>query len=110
MITTGGSVKKALDAVEILAAADAEDGQAVGTGGTGHPAGSGSSDPENDPLSFSWSRVVPAGSSATLDSTNIVNPTFVADVDGTYVASLVVNDGTSDSDPDSLEIVAEAAT
>ena len=90
--------------------ADADEDQAVATGDTVQLDGSGSSDPENDPLSFSWSLVVPAGSSATLDSTNIVNPTFVADVDGTYVASLVVNDGTSDSDPDSLEIVAEAAT
>ena len=41
----------------------------------------------------------PAGSAATLTSTNSAQTSFVADVPGQYVASLVVNDGASDSKP-----------
>ena len=70
--------------------------------------GSGSSDPEDDSLTYSWTLAAPNGSAATLSDTSIVNPTFVAGVDGEHLATLVVNDGTSDSDPDSVEITAEA--
>ena len=36
------------------------------------------------------------------------HPTFVADVDGTYVATLVINDGASDREPEAVETKAEA--
>ena len=79
------------------------------TGDTVQLDGSGSSDPENNTLTYSWTLdSVPAGSSATLSDSTIVNPTFDADMDGDYVATLVVNDGTSDSDPDSVTITAVA--
>ncbi len=80
--------------------------QNVATGVTVQLDGSASSDPESDPLTHSWSLTTPAGSTASLSDPNIVNPTFVADVDGDYVATLVVNDGTSDSAPDSATITA----
>ena len=81
--------------------ADAGADQNVPTGATVQLDGSASSDPESDPLTYSWSLTTSAGSTASLSDPNIVNPTFVADVDRDYVATLVVNDGTSDSAPDS---------
>ena len=58
--------------------------------------GSGSSDADGDALSFRWALTTrPAGSQATLTSSTLVNPSFVADVLGTYVAQLIVNDGTA---------------
>lgn len=68
--------------------------------------GSGSSDPDGDALTYKWTLSVPTDSSAVLSDFTIVNPTFVADVDGTYVATLVVNDGTTDSAPDSATVTA----
>ncbi len=63
--------------------------------------GSGSFDPDNDPITYSWSLVSkPTGSGATLTGSTTVSPTFQADVAGQYVARLVVSDGTLDSDPD----------
>ncbi|MCI0653700.1 MAG: PKD domain-containing protein, partial [Methylococcaceae bacterium] len=60
--------------------------------------GSGSTDVDGDPLTFTWSLIsLPAGSTAQLSDPKIFNPTFVADQPGTYVAQLVVNDGHIDS-------------
>ncbi len=56
--------------------------------------GSGSSDPDGDPLTYLWTATVkPSGSTASLSSATSVKPTFVPDRIGTYVFSLVVNDG-----------------
>ena len=88
--------------------ADAGQDQTVATEATVQLDGSGSSDPEGDDLTFSWTLSVPEGSGATLSDVTTVDPTFVADVDGKYVATLVVNDGTSDSEPDAAEVEAEA--
>ena len=70
--------------------------------------GSGSSSCVGNLLSFQWELTSrPPGSSAELSSPNAVMPTFVADVAGEYVAQLIVNDGTRDSDPDSVTIRTE---
>jgi len=69
--------------------------------------GSGSSDADGDPLSYSWSLSIPGGSSTTLNGATTVSPTFVPDVEGTYTATLVVNDGSDDSVPDSADITAQ---
>ena len=66
--------------------------------------GSASSDADGDPLSFAWLLEVPSGSAALLDDASAVRPRFVADVPGFYVATLVVNDGTDDSAPDSVRV------
>jgi hypothetical protein len=67
--------------------------------------GSGSFDPDGDLLAFSWSlTLVPSGSTATLSNPTAVNPIFVADVFGTYVAKLVVHDGLVASQPDEVTI------
>jgi hypothetical protein len=66
--------------------------------------GGGSSDVDGDSLSFFWSLTVPDGSSALLSDPAAVHPTFDVDVSGTYVAQLIVNDGTVDSEPDTVTI------
>jgi len=67
--------------------------------------GSGSSDANGDALTDNWSFTSkPAGSAVTLSSPTVVKPTFTADKDGTYVLSLVVNDGKVDSTPDTVTI------
>jgi hypothetical protein len=63
--------------------------------------GSGST----DALTYAWTLPTsPVGSSASLSGANTVSPSFVADEAGTYVAELIVNDGTTDSAPDTVTI------
>jgi hypothetical protein len=68
--------------------------------------GSGSSDANGDQLSYQWDLTAPAESSARLSGATSSTPSFVADVAGTYVVALVVNDGTADSAPDMVNISA----
>jgi hypothetical protein len=64
--------------------------------------GNGSSDEDNDQLTYKWT--APEG--VTLSSTNIARPTFIVPYDGreTFTFSLVVNDGVIDSEPDEVVI------
>lgn len=49
-------------------------------------------------LTYQWTLVtVPNGSAATLTGANTVNPTFVPDLAGIYVAQLIVSDGLTQS-------------
>jgi RHS repeat-associated protein len=67
--------------------------------------GSGSQDVDGDPLTFQWTLMSrPAGSAATLSDPSAVMPSFTVDRPGTYTARLVVNDGTIDSDPDTVSV------
>ena len=67
--------------------------------------GSASSDPNGDPLTYSWSFISkPPGSAAVLSSTTSVSPTFTLDLVGDYVLQLTVNDGTVSSPPDTVLI------
>jgi len=69
--------------------------------------GSGSSDADGDTLTYSWTLTAPSGSSATLSDATVVNPTFVADVEGDYAVELIVNDGTVDSAVDSMTVASK---
>ncbi len=91
--------------------ANAGSPQAVTVGAQVVLSGSGSSDPNGDTLTYSWIlSTVPAGSTATLTAANTVSPTFVADLPGTYIATLIVNDGTVDSAPATVTITATASS
>jgi chitinase len=73
--------------------------------------GSASSDANSDPLTYLWALTSrPAGSSAALSSATSVKPTFTADVAGTYVVSLVVNDGKVSSGSVNVSIVTAVPT
>ncbi|MDB5819624.1 MAG: domain containing protein [Rhizobacter sp.] len=68
---------------------------------------SASTDANADALTYLWSITSkPLGSSATLSSTTAVKPSFTADLAGTYVFKLVVNDGKVNSDPVTVTISA----
>ena len=67
--------------------------------------GSGSSDPDGDPLTCVWTfETRPGGSAATLSGDTAESCSFVPDVVGTYVVRLVVSDGELDSASDSVTI------
>lgn len=69
--------------------------------------GSTSSDANSDPLTYAWTLTAkPAGSAATLSSATSAKPTFTADLAGTYVASLTVNDGKVNSTAVTVSITA----
>lgn len=58
----------------------------------------GSTSPRNDVMSYRWALVErPALSESSLDATDGATAEFVADLPGTYMVSLVVNDGTAAS-------------
>jgi RHS repeat-associated protein len=89
-------------------AADAGPDRLVPTGQTVVLDGRNSSDPENDLITYAWSFTQkPFGSASVLDNATSVNPSFVPDLNGIYIASLVVNDGHSNSAPDSVTTTAE---
>ncbi len=74
-------------------------------GSTIHLDGSQSYDPDGDPITYQWSFVSkPAGSLATLSNPNIINPTFTADVHGTYIIQLIVSDLWTQSAPATVEV------
>lgn len=71
--------------------------------------GGASSDPNGDKLSFRWTLTSrPAGSMAALSDATSVRASFVPDVVGSFLATLVVNDGKIDSLAASVVINATA--
>jgi len=84
------------------AGADSE----VETGGLVTLDGSASSDLDNDPLTYKWSLTKPNSSNSQLSDMAAAGPTFTPDIDGEYIATLIVNDGIADSEADSVTVVA----
>ncbi len=66
--------------------------------------GSASSDPDGDSLAYRWSLTVPAGSQAALTAITAAATSFAVDKPGTYLAQLIVNDGTTDSAADTVVV------
>jgi hypothetical protein len=88
--------------------ADAGPDQTLAVGSTAVLDGSGSTDADGDELSYAWTlQSAPPGSQAALSDPTAVDPTFTLDVPGTYLAQLVVHDGTASSAPDSVAVTTE---
>ena len=110
LIVNDGTVDSAADTVSVATintarAADAGPDQTALVGDMVTLDGSGSSDADGDSLTFSWSlTTAPENSGAALSDPNGVNPTFDIDRPGTYVAQLIVNDGTVNSAADTVSI------
>jgi hypothetical protein len=63
--------------------------------------GSASSDPDGQPLQYTWSLISrPPASAAVLRDADTAFPSFVADAPGAYIAQLIVHDGVQASAPD----------
>jgi hypothetical protein len=73
--------------------------------------GTGSTDANGDTLTYRWTLTSkPTSSTAVLSSATAASPTFTADLAGSYVASLVVNDGKVDStNTSTITVTASAA-
>jgi mono/diheme cytochrome c family protein len=71
--------------------------------------GAASTDPENATLSYAWTLQAPAGSSASLSSTTAAQPSFTADLAGSYTVRLTVSDGALSSAPAVITITAQTA-
>ena len=85
--------------------ANAGTSQSVSLGATVTLNGSASYDPDGDPLTYHWNFTsVPSGSAAALAAPLAMVTTFTPDLPGAYVAQLVVNDGSLNSDPGMVQI------
>ncbi len=89
--------------------ANAGAAQSVLTGATATLNGTGSTDANGDTLTYSWVLSAPTGSSAALTSSTESQPSFLADISGTYVASLIVNDGKVNSVVSTTRVTAATA-
>jgi trimeric autotransporter adhesin len=104
-LTLTGSGNRAPTAVPGASASTVVTGTTVTLSGNG-------TDPDGDTISsYSWSLSRPGGSAAVLSpSTASRNPSFVADVAGTYTATLVVNDGLASSAGVGVSVTANPPT
>jgi hypothetical protein len=118
LIVNDGEVDSASDSVTITATlsnvppvAKAGADQAVTTGTLVTLDGGTSSDADANPLTYVWTFTSrPAGSVATLAASTTATPTFTADLNGTYVIQLIVNDGRVNSAPDSVVVSASTSS
>jgi hypothetical protein len=114
LTVSDGSLTSAADQVNITVAtgnlpplANAGPDQTVTTGQVVTLSGTRSTDPNGDPLTYSWClKGRPVGSNATLNGATTAQPTFTPDVAGSYVFCLTVNDGQTGSTSDSVVIEA----
>lgn len=104
----GGGGNDSVADTNTVPVANAGTAQTVTTGTLVNLDGSASSDADGDTLTYSWTLTPPAGSAAALAGANTATPSFTPDVGGLYVASLIVNDGTVNSAPDTVNITATA--
>lgn len=73
--------------------------------------GGGSSDEDNDTLSYSWSMISSPGNAYTpLADADSAAPSFTAESAGTYVLGLVVYDGYTISEEDTVSIIVSPIT
>jgi hypothetical protein len=105
-----GKMTVTASSANIAPIANAGMSQNVVVGATVTLDGSGSSDANGDSITYAWSVVSkPEGSSATLANATTVNPTFVADVAGSFILRLVANDGLLSSGPSTVLITSSSS-
>ncbi len=110
LIVNDGAVDSAPDTVIISTensppVAEAGPNQSVHVGDVVTLDGSGSSDLDGDPLTYSWSVVSkPPTSGAVLSSPASQHPSLTVDKAGVYVIQLIVNDGKVNSEPDTVTV------
>ena len=92
--------------------ANAGPAQSVAVGATvALNGGSSTGGCQGAPLTYSWSFATrPAGSAASLSAAGTVSPSFTADVAGTFVAQLIVNNGLANSSPATVTITASGSS
>src|SRR6185312_3593727 len=114
LVVNDGHVNSAPSQVTITSndtppVANAGPNQSVALGAQVQLTGAASTDVDGDPLTYRWSfNSVADGSTTTLSSATLVNPTFIADKPGTYIVQLIVNDGFDDSNPSTVTITTNA--
>ena len=114
LFVNDGKVDSAAATVTITAStaniapiANAGSAQSVVTGSAVTLNGANSSDANGDSLTYLWTITSkPSNSLASLSSSTAVNPTFTADIAGSYVVSLNVNDGFLSSVSSNITITA----
>ena len=90
--------------------AEAGADQHIKTGDTINLDGSGSSDADHDLLTYSWVLTSqPDGSADIFTGVDTSHPGFSADIDGDYVFTLTVNDGSVNSSEDTVTVTQETA-
>lgn len=90
--------------------ANAGTSQSVLVGETVLLDGSGSSDPNGDGLTYSWTLgSFPTGSLSAIADPTASMTSFIPDMPGSYVAELIVSDGLLESDPSTVQIQAAIA-
>jgi len=88
--------------------ADAGPPQVIGLGDTAYLDGSGSSDPDADPLDFLWEVIAnPTGGSPNLAGATTITPTLMPTAEGDYVVELTVTDPGGLFDTDEVTITVE---
>ncbi len=108
---TAQAIVEVVPAPDQQPVADAGGNTVADTGETVYLNGSDSFDPDSDPLTFHWSFTNRPADSLLEDADIIQSPSspeasFTPDRDGRYDVALTVNDGTLDSDPDTVIITA----
>lgn len=67
--------------------------------------GSGSIDPDGNPITYAWSILsAPKGSAANISDTTAPLPSFTPDLSGSYVAQLIVTDKNASGTPSTVTI------
>lgn len=113
LIVNDGQIDSAPDTLTITTqnsapVARAGDDQTVFVGEEVVLDGTASSDIDGDPLQYFWSLSArPETSNSTILNPDSAIASFVPDVFGSYVAQLIVNDGQTDSAPDTVAIMTE---
>lgn len=111
VVTDEGALDSLADEVEVSTdnlapTANAGNDQLVVVGTQLALDGSGSTDPENDTLSYNWSLVVPLGSNTVLNNGTTASPDLIPDIPGTYAVTLEVSDFLGAGETDQVDVVA----